>query len=55
MEYDKSDVKAIKENNMLAAALVEEEESDEFEDDAIDENIELMNKLKAAGVSTPDD
>ena len=53
-EYDKSDIKAIKENNMLAAALVEEEDSDEFEDDAIDENVELMNKLKLAGV-TPDD
>ena len=54
-EYDKSDIKAIKENNMLAAALIEEESSDEFEDDAIDENVELMNKLKAAGVTTPDD
>jgi len=40
---------------MLAAALIEEEESDEFEDDAVDENVELMNKLKMAGVATPDD
>jgi hypothetical protein len=52
LEYDKSDIKAIKEQNMLAAALVEEEETDEDEDDAIDENVELMNKLKAVGVSS---
>jgi hypothetical protein len=48
-EYNKSDIKAIKEQNMLAAALMEEEETDEDEADDVDENIELMNKLKAAG------
>jgi len=36
---------------MLAAALMEEEETDEDEDDAVDEATELMNKLKAAGLN----
>lgn len=35
---------------MLAAALMEEEETDEDEADDVDENLELMNKLKAAGL-----
>ena len=35
---------------MLAAALMEEEETDEDEGDDVDEGIELMNKLKAAGL-----
>ena len=35
---------------MLAAALMEEEETDEDEADNVDENVELMNKLKAAGL-----
>jgi len=46
----KEDVKAIKEQNMIAAALMEEEETDEDEDDEVDEGVELMNKLKAAGL-----
>jgi len=36
---------------MLAAALMEEEETDEDEADEVDEQIELMNKLKAAGLT----
>ena len=51
VEYAKEDIKAIKEQNMLAAALMEEEETDEDEADEVDENIELMNKLKAAGLA----
>lgn len=35
---------------MLAAALMEEEETDEDEADEVDEGVELMNKLKAAGL-----
>ena len=36
---------------MLANALaVEEEETDEDEADDVDESLELMNKLKAAGL-----
>jgi len=50
IEYEKSDIKAIKEQNVLAAALMEEEETDEDEDDEVDENVELMNKLKAVGL-----
>ena len=49
-EYSKADIKAIKEQNMLAAALMEEEETDEDEADEVDESVELMNKLKAAGL-----
>jgi len=49
-DYAKEDIKAIKEQNMLAAALMEEEETDEDEADDVDENLELMNKLKAAGL-----
>jgi hypothetical protein len=49
-EYAKEDIKAIKEQNMLAAALMEEEETDEDEADDVDESLELMNKLKAAGL-----
>lgn len=50
IEYSKEDMKAIKEQNMLAAALMEEEETDEDEADEVDENVELMNKLKQAGL-----
>ena len=50
IEYAKSDIKAIKEQNMLAAALMEEEETDEDEADEVDEATELQNKLKAAGL-----
>jgi len=35
---------------MLAAALMEEEETDEDEADEVDEATELQNKLKAAGL-----
>ena len=49
-EYAKEDIKAIKERTMLAAALIEEEETDEDEADDVDESLELMNKLKAAGL-----
>jgi hypothetical protein len=50
IEYNKADIKAIKEQNMLAAALMEEEETDEDEADEVDEQTELMNKLKQAGL-----
>ena len=50
VEYAKEDIKAIKEQNMIAQALMEGEETDEDEDDDVDENQELMNKLKAAGL-----
>lgn len=49
-DYSREDIKAIREQNMLAAALMEEEETDEDEADDVDENLELMNKLKAAGL-----
>ncbi len=49
-DYAKEDIKAIKEQNMLAAALMEEDETDEDEADDVDESVELMNKLKAAGL-----
>lgn len=39
---------------MLAAALMEEEETDEDEADDVDEGIELHNKLKAAGLVSTD-
>ena len=35
---------------MLAAAMMEEEETDEDEADDVDESIELMNKLTAVGL-----
>jgi len=35
---------------MLAAAMMEEEETDEDEADEVDESLELFNKLKAAGL-----
>ena len=48
-EYLKEDIKAIKEQNMLAAALdMEEEETDEDED--LDEDTELRLKMKALGL-----
>lgn len=48
-EYSKEDIKAIKEQNMLAAALdMEEEETDEDED--LDEDTELRLKMKALGL-----
>lgn len=49
-DYSREDLKAVREQNMLAAALMEEEETDEDEADNVDENVELMNKLKAAGL-----
>lgn len=59
MEYSKEDLKAVKEQNMLASALMEEEsDTDEDEADDVDEGVELMNKLKAAGLEkavTPKD
>jgi|TARA_B110001450_G_scaffold106592_1_gene100946 hypothetical protein len=49
IEYLKEDIKAIKEQNMLAAALdMEEEETDEDED--LDEDTELRLKMKALGL-----
>jgi hypothetical protein len=51
IEYLKEDLRAIKEANMVQAALMgEEEETDEDEDDEVDEHTELMNKLRAAGL-----
>lgn len=50
VDYAKEDIRAIKEANMLAAALMEEEETDEDEAEEVDESLELMNKLKAAGL-----
>ena len=48
-DYSKEDIKAIKEQNMLAAALdMEEEETDEDED--VDEDTELRLKMKALGL-----
>jgi len=49
VEYTKEDIKAVKEQNMLAAALdMEEEETDEDED--LDEDTELRLKMKALGL-----
>jgi len=51
IEYLKEDLKAIKEAGIVQAALMgEEESSDSDEDDAVDEQTELRNKLIAAGL-----
>jgi len=48
-EYNKEDIKAIKEQNMLTQALaMEEEETDDDED--LDEDTELKLKMRAAGL-----
>ena len=48
-EYNKEDIKAIKEQNMLAQAMaMEEEETDD--DEELDEDTELKLKMKAAGL-----
>ena len=52
IDYAKEDIKAIKEPTLLQSALeMEEDETDEDEADEVDEGVELMNKLKAAGLS----
>lgn len=52
IEYAKEDIRAIKENGMIANALMgEEDDSDSNSDDEIDEDTELKNKLKAAGLA----
>lgn len=49
VEYAKEDIKAIKEQGLLAAALdMEEEETDDDED--LDEDTELKMKMRAAGL-----
>jgi hypothetical protein len=49
VEYAKEDIKAIKEQGILAAALdMEEEETDDDED--LDEDTELKMKMRAAGL-----
>lgn len=55
-QYAKEDIKAIKEPNMIQSALeMEEDETDEDEGDEVDEETELKNKLKAAGLlGTPE-
>ena len=51
MNYSKEDLRAIKEANMIQAALeMGEEESDEDEADDVDEATELANKMRAAGL-----
>jgi hypothetical protein len=51
ISYLKEDIRAIKEANMLQSALdMGNEDTDEDEDDDVDEGLELMNKLKAAGL-----
>ena len=51
MNYAKEDLRAIKEANMIQAALeMGEEESDEDEADEVDEATELANKMRAAGL-----
>lgn len=49
IDYQKEDIKAIKEAGILQSALMGEEETDEDEDDDVDEATELANKLKAIG------
>ena len=50
VEYSKEDIKAIKEQNMLAAALdMEDEETDEDED--LDEDTELKLKMRRLGLN----
>ena len=55
-QYAKEDIKAIKEPNMIQSALeMEDDETDEDEGDEVDEETELKNKLKAAGLlNTPE-
>jgi len=50
--YSKADIKAIKQQNMVEAMVMEEEETDEDEADEVDEGTELMNKLKNAGLQS---
>lgn len=54
-QYAKEDIKAIKEPNMIQSALeMEDDDTDEDEGDEVDEETELKNKLKAAGlIGTP--
>jgi hypothetical protein len=48
-EYNKEDIKAVKEQNMLVQAMaMEEEETDD--DEELDEDTELKLKMKAAGL-----
>jgi len=54
IDYQKEDIKAIKEAGLLQSALMGEEETDEDEDDDVDEATELANKLKAIGKSADD-
>jgi len=50
-EYSKEDIKAIKQANMLQAALdMGEEETDDDEDNDLNEEEELKKKLRAAGL-----
>lgn len=55
IDYQKEDIKAIKEAGILQSALMGEEETDEDEDDEVDEATELANKLKAIGKLGDDD
>jgi len=48
-EYNKEDIKAIKEQNMLAQAMAMEDEETE-DDEELDEDTELKLKMKAAGL-----
>lgn len=47
--YAKEDLKAIKEGNLIQQALMDDEETDD-DDEEVDEETELKNKLKAAGL-----
>lgn len=54
IDYQKEDIKAIKEAGIIQAAIMGEEETDSDEDDEVDEATELANKLRAIGKISDD-
>jgi len=51
IEYMKEDIKAIKEAGIIQSALMGEEDSESEDEEEVDEETELANKLKALGIN----
>lgn len=51
LEYLKEDIKAIKEAGIIQSALMGEEDSESDDEEEVDEETELANKLKALGIT----
>lgn len=51
IEYMKEDIKAIKEAGIIQSALMGEEDSESEDEEEVDEETELANKLKALGIT----